>query len=56
VLIIIGWICGKRGVYRFLVEKPEAKRHLVRRRCRYVDNIRLVLWGCWGFIVSWCGN
>jgi len=36
----------RRGVYRFLVEKPEGKRPLVRARRRWEDNIKLeVGWG-----------
>jgi hypothetical protein len=39
----------KRNVYRILVEKPERKRPLGRRRRRWVDNIRMDLgeteWG-----------
>jgi len=30
----------ERGVYRFLVGKPEGKRPLGRPRCRWGDNIR----------------
>ena len=33
----------ERGVYRFLVGKPEGKRPLGRPRCRWVDNIRMDL-------------
>ena len=33
----------ERGVYRFLVGKPEGKRPLGRPRCRCVDNIRIDL-------------
>ena len=43
--IILGWICGERGVYRFLVGKPEGKRPLGRPRRRWVDNIRMDMWG-----------
>jgi hypothetical protein len=32
-----------RGVYRVLVGKPEGKRPLGRRRCRWEDNIRMDL-------------
>jgi hypothetical protein len=39
----------KRNAYRLLVGKPEGKRSLGRRRCRWVDNIRMDLvevgWG-----------
>ena len=41
--IILGWICGERGVYRVLVGKPEGKRPLGRPRRRWVDNIRMDL-------------
>jgi hypothetical protein len=40
VWIILGSICGERGVYRVLVGKPEGRRPLGRPRCRWVDNIR----------------
>ena len=43
--IILGWICEERGVYRVLVGKPEGKRPLGRPRRRWVDNIRMGLWG-----------
>ena len=43
--IILGWICGERRVYRVLVGKPEGRRPLGRPRRRWVDNIRLDLWG-----------
>jgi len=32
----------ERGVYRFLVGKPEGRRPLGRPRRRWVDNIRMV--------------
>jgi hypothetical protein len=39
----------KRGAYRILVGKQEGKRPLGRSRCRWVDNIKMVLreigWG-----------
>ena len=35
----------KRGVYRVLLGKPEGKRPLGRPRRRWVDNIRIDLWG-----------
>ena len=36
--------CGeRRGVYRFLVGKPEGKRPLGRPRCRWEDNIKMDL-------------
>ena len=34
-----------RGVYGFLVGKPDGKRPLGRSRFRWVDNIRIDLWG-----------
>ena len=44
-----------RGVYRFLVGKPEGKRPLGRPRRRWVDNIRMdlqeVRCGC----IDWIG-
>jgi hypothetical protein len=33
----------RRGVYRFLVRKPEGKRPLGRPRSRWEDNIRMDL-------------
>jgi hypothetical protein len=33
----------KRNVYRLLERKPEGKRPLGRRRCRWVDNIKMDL-------------
>ena len=35
----------ERGVYRVLLGKPEGKSPLGRPRCRWVDNIRMDLWG-----------
>jgi len=43
--IILGRICGERGVYRVLVGKSEGKRPLGRTRRKRVDNIRMDLWG-----------
>ena len=43
--IILGWFCGERAVYNFLVGKPEGKKPLGRRRRRCVDNIRMDLFG-----------
>jgi hypothetical protein len=39
-----------RGVYRFLVEKPEGKRPLGRTTCGWEDNIKMYLqeMGCGG--------
>jgi hypothetical protein len=44
-----------RGVYRFLVGKPEGKRPLGRPRCRWEDNIKMDLQevGCGG--MDWIG-
>jgi hypothetical protein len=45
----------KRNAYRLLVGKPEGKRPLGRPRCRWVDNIRMVLGEVeWGY-VDWIG-
>ena len=33
----------QRGVYRFLVGKPEGQRPLGRPRCRWEDNIKIDL-------------
>ena len=35
----------ERGVYRVFVGKPEGKRPLGRPRRRWVNNIRMDLWG-----------
>jgi hypothetical protein len=44
----MGGACGTwRGVYRFLVGKPEGKRSLGRPRSRWEDNIEMDL-GCEG--------
>ena len=32
---------GEKGVYRFLVGKPEGKRPLGRSRSRWEDNIKM---------------
>jgi hypothetical protein len=34
---------AKRNAYRILVGNPEGKRPLGRRRCRWVDNIKMDL-------------
>jgi hypothetical protein len=34
---------GKRNVYRVLVGNPEGNRPLGRPRCRWKDNIKMVL-------------
>ena len=50
----MGWACStygkRRGLYRVLVEKPEGKRPLGRRRRRWEDNIKMYLQavGCEG--------
>ena len=45
----MGWACGaygmRRWVCRVLVGKPEGRRSLGRPRRRWVDNIRMDLWG-----------
>jgi hypothetical protein len=41
--IILGWICGERGMYRVLVGKTEGKRPLGKPRRRWVDKIRMDL-------------
>jgi len=45
----------ERGVYRFLLGKPEGRRPLGRPSCRWVDNIRMDLHevGC-GYM-DWIG-
>ena len=43
----------ERGVYRVLVGKPEGKSPLGRRRCRWVDNIRMDLQGVGCGYVDW---
>ena len=43
--IILVCICGERGVYRVLLVKPEGKSTLGRPRARWVDNVRMDLWG-----------
>jgi hypothetical protein len=42
-----------RGVYRFLVGKPEVKRSLGRPRCRWEDNIRMELQEVGGGGMDW---
>ena len=36
-------IVEKRGAYRVLVGKPEGKRELGRRRCKWKGNIKMDL-------------
>jgi len=55
-MIKLGWICGKNGVYRVMVGKPEGKRPQGRPRRRCVDNVRTDLWREEGCVVSWWGN
>jgi hypothetical protein len=45
----------ERGVYRFLVGKPEVKRPLGRTRRRWVDNIRMDLQGVGCGYMDWIG-
>jgi len=44
-----------RGVYRFLVGKPERKRPLWRPRRRWVDNIRIDLQAVGCGYMGWIG-
>jgi len=39
----VAHMCEEKGVYRFLVGKPDGKRLLGRPRRRWVDNIRMDL-------------
>jgi hypothetical protein len=43
----------KRNAYRILVGRPEGKRPLGRRRCRWVDNIKMDLRGIGCDGVDW---
>jgi len=45
----------KRGVYSFLVGKPEGKRPLGRPRRRWVDNIRMEIQEVGGGYMDWIG-
>jgi hypothetical protein len=45
----------KRNVYRLLVGKPEGKRPLGRRRCRWRDNIKMDLLEVEFSVVDWIG-
>ena len=45
----------ERGVYRFLVGKPEGKRPLGRPRRRWVDNIRMDLQEVGCGCMDWIG-
>jgi hypothetical protein len=42
-----------RNAYRILVGKPEGKRPLGRRRCRWEDNIKMDLREIWWEAVDW---
>jgi hypothetical protein len=46
----VACIGDSRGVYRFLVGKPEGKRPLGRPRCKWEDNIKMLSSGSgiWG--------
>ena len=44
----------RRGAYRILVGKPEGKRPLGRPRCRWEDNIEMVL-QMWD-VSAWTGS
>jgi hypothetical protein len=48
----------KRNVYTLLMGKPEGKKALGRRRCRWVDNIKMdmreMVWGWYG--LDWSGS
>ena len=48
----------RRGVYRFLVGKPEGKRPLGRPRHRWEDNIKMDLQelGCEGYELDRAGS
>ena len=45
----------ERGVYRFLMRKPEGKRTLGRPRPRWVDNIRMDLQEVGCAYMDWIG-
>jgi hypothetical protein len=49
-------VCQRRGVYRFLVGKPEGKRPLGRPERRWEDNIKTDLqevgWGTWNDVAQ----
>jgi hypothetical protein len=46
---------GERGVYRFLVRKPEGKRPLGRPRRRFEDNIKMALYEVGFGGMDWIG-
>ena len=43
----------RRGVYRFMVGKPEGQRPLGRPRCRWEDNIKIDLQEVRGVCGDW---
>jgi hypothetical protein len=43
------------NAYRLLVGKPEGKRPLGRLRCRWMDNIEMVLRGIELRVIDWIG-
>jgi hypothetical protein len=45
----------KTNMYRLLVGKPEGKRPLGRSRCRWMDNIKMVLLEIGLNVVDWIG-
>ena len=48
------WV-GEKGVYRFLVGKPEGKRPLGRPRRRWVDNVMMDLQEVGCRYMDWIG-
>jgi hypothetical protein len=44
-----------RNAYRIIVGKPEGKSPLGRPRCRWVDNIKMVLTEIGWDGMGWCG-
>jgi hypothetical protein len=55
VAVHVAWIGDEKGIYKFLVGKPEVKRPLRRPRRKWEDNIRMDLQkvGCGG--LDWIG-
>jgi hypothetical protein len=51
------WACRTHGedeeTYKLLVSKPIGKRPLVRRRCRWEDNIKMDLKETWCEVADW---
>jgi len=39
----VAFVDEERGLYMFLLGKPEGRRPMGRPRCRWVDNIRMDL-------------